>query len=173
MSRIITFSRTYPAYHSMKGCPTNFIEKFIAEEKLHTVRVGRRWKAGEFFSPRVWGTSVNPKSGRSGPYHSQCIKIGPDILITHTYDLLLYKHAQYVGGSDLASRIWFSSERGNQMLYDDNLTLIAKNDGLTLENFKDWILTPIIKGKNDVVPAQIICWSKEVDYDNNPDWLPF
>src|SRR5687768_15361241 len=39
--------------------------------KYHTIRAGNRWKVGDVFSPRFWGSDVNPKSGRTGPYQSK------------------------------------------------------------------------------------------------------
>lgn len=202
MAKVITFSKSFPSYHPKKGEPTYFVEKFLKSfdspelrarvfdhkakigpvsysifdeclPKLHTVRVGRRWKAGDYFSPRYWGTNINAKSGRSGPYHSDQIEIMPPQLITRTYDLLLHKHSIPTGTTEY-SHVEFVKENDKQTLYDDHLGLIAVNDGLNLEDFKDWTLTPVRKqNKKNVVEAQIICWSNFVDYDNNPDWLPF
>lgn len=193
MAKVIIFSREYPAYHPKKKQPTWFVEKLLksfdseelikkifdhksefkgisyaeyekAEPKHHTVRLGRNWKAGQYFSPRVW-------SGK--PYYDPTITIGSDTLITHTYDLTIYKEPQYVSKVKTKSHIEFKSIGDFQWLFDDHLEIIAKNDGLSLQDFKDWILPPVMKGKPFLVEAQIICWNKAVDYDNNPDWMPF
>lgn len=78
MSKVITFSRTFPAYHPKAGQPTYFVEKFwesiyleksdsewlsackrfnfnvglhgIYSPKHHTIRAGKRWKVGDKFS---------------------------------------------------------------------------------------------------------------------------
>ena len=84
MAKVITFSQKFPSYHPKAGQPTYFVEAFYKslfvmkclpkelEEsfnhevflngmtKHHTVRNGNRFKKGDFFSPRVWGTDVNP-----------------------------------------------------------------------------------------------------------------
>ena len=92
MAKVITFSRTFPAYHPKVGQPTYFVEKFynslfsrnnlmdypkgleinesILEMKNHTIRAGERWKKGEYFSPRVW-------SGK--PYNTPQIILAKDI----------------------------------------------------------------------------------------------
>lgn len=56
------------------------------DPKGHTVRAGHRFKPGDIVSLRVWGNDVNPKSGRSGPYHSKQIIIAPDIQVKKTWD---------------------------------------------------------------------------------------
>ena len=104
MAKVITFSRTFPAYHPKAGQPTYFVEKFynslfsrnnlmdypkgleinesILEMKNHTIRAGERWKKGEYFSPRVW-------SGK--PYNTPQIILAKDTLITDVYDFEIKK----------------------------------------------------------------------------------
>jgi hypothetical protein len=98
MSRVITFSRYFPAHHPRCGESTYFVEKIwasletsfldqLADEdrifnprlsldvfapKHHTIRAGHRFKAGDWFSPRVW-------SGK--PYNSKQIQFAPDIQV--------------------------------------------------------------------------------------------
>lgn len=116
MSRVLTFSRTFPSYHPKKGQPTYFVEKLnkslpiwkygiiftdlihndipffdieyykTCEKKYHTIRAGHRWKVGDKFSPRVWGDDTNPKTGRSGPYQSKQIIIAPDLEVKKVWD---------------------------------------------------------------------------------------
>ena len=108
MSKVITFSTSFPPYHYRAGQPTYFVEKLckaldenksigmkhqISKElidhfnfavyndcdpKYTTIRAGNRFKEGEYFSPRIWGNNVNPKSKRSGPYHSNQIILVPE-----------------------------------------------------------------------------------------------
>src|SRR5690242_11147919 len=106
MSRVITFSRTFPSYHPKAGQPTHVIEKLYAGladtipqfkipndaneywdwheyyncklPKYHTIRGGHRWKVGDSFSPRIW-------SGK--PYASKQIIIAPDIQIKQIWDV--------------------------------------------------------------------------------------
>lgn len=39
MSKVITFSRTFPAYHPRKGEPTYFVEKFWTSINAHIAEV--------------------------------------------------------------------------------------------------------------------------------------
>lgn len=182
MARVITFSTRYPAYHYRKGEPTYFVEKFlnslyhhkeipysfyttslleelnlsdIHEPKHHTIRVvkKRKWKAGDMFSPRVWGNDVNPKSGRRGAYHSKQIIIAPDTKILKVWDV----------------DIWADNCHCHIGIAQDDQTVgllsfgeVAKNDGLTFEELKAWFQ---LKPNKDPIKAQILCWNTEtVDY---------
>lgn len=159
MTKVITFSRTFPAYHPRKGELTNFVEKLWAskhadyeykvvskalglvdvskefEPKHHTIRSGNRWKAGDKFSPRVW-------SGR--PYNSKMVRIGPDIEI---------------------KKVWGFESTGNGHLYINDKSIdvleieaLAKNDGLSNEDLLKWFKYP------KPFKGQIICWSDKVEY---------
>ena len=174
------FSRVFPAYHPRAGEPTNFVEKILntqsestsiyslhdlnpnkpreTEEfwksvrinypllgcKYHTIRAGHRFKVGDTFTPRVWGSDINPKSGRSGPYHSKQIIIADDLEVKQIYNFELRK-------SDLNFHL------NGKLLKIDQLKDIAKNDGLTLDDFDEWFNSPDFDG-------QIICWSDNIQY---------
>lgn len=178
MSKVITFSRTYPSYHPRAGEPTYFVEQIwsglfsnIPQQyrqpfedyndykksilwsyrthgiKHHTIRAGHRWKAGDWFSPRVWGDNINPKSGKKGPYHSNQITFAPDIQIKKVWDFDISGHDGkfFIDGSPFTSRGMLVTE-------------IANNDGLTPEDFKAWFKHP------KPFSGQIICWSDQINY---------
>lgn len=163
MAKPIMFSTKFPAYHIHKGLPTFFVEKFLKsiitgleqqsfnyikhsdtfEPKYTTIRAGHRWKAGDYFSPRVWGNDINEKSKRSGPYHSKQITIGPDTLVKQVYNFTINKWGSiHIDGT----------HRG---YYGD----ICKNDGLTPEDFRSWFKMKDNDSMDNVVfDGQIICW---------------
>ena len=173
MSKVITFSRQFPAYHPKAGQPTFFVEKILnafdtsymdfktleiwrelnkdntydpenlwanlwdlnvgiqtTKTKHHTIRSGHRWKVGDKFSPRVW-------SGK--PYNSKQIIIAPDIEIVRTWNFNI----------DTDGIIVFN---GVPIECGKNLELIAKNDGLELQDFYYWFKYP------KPFSGQIICW---------------
>lgn len=166
MSKVIMFSRVFPAYHPKAGEPTFFVEKLynslfsrnnlmdypkgieinesILEMKHHTIRAGHRFKVGDTFSPRVWGDDINLKSGRSGPYHSKQIIIAPDLEVKQVYKFELRK-------SDLNYYL------NGKLLKFAQLKEIAKNDGLDLDDFDEWFNSPDFDG-------QIICLSNSIKY---------
>ena len=166
MSKVITFSRTYPNYHPRAGEPTYFVEqiwngfrddyfalsddyipfvqkyvrlKAVGEPlhfggvKHHTIRAGHRWKAGDWFSPRVW-------SGR--PYNSKQIQFAPDIQIKKTWPFMC-------DGLDG----WFMDGRQFTLSWSERL---AMNDGLTLYDMQEWFNKPLV--------GQIICWNESIEY---------
>ena len=167
MAKVITFSQKFPSYHPKAGQPTYFVEAFYKslfvmkclpkelEEsfnhevflngmtKHHTVRSGNRFKKGDFFSPRVWGTDVNPKSGKSGAYHSKQIILSHDTEIKNVWDIEINEATEI-------------SINGKFISYGWEVEL-ANNDGLSWQEFNDWFSKLPFKG-------QIICWNDEVYY---------
>lgn len=180
---VTTFSRTFPGYHKRKGEPTYFVEKFlsqlmeshwetpmylqsladlnpnkpfslieefyygldfsITDTKSHTIRAGDRWKQGDWFSPRVW-------SGR--PYNSPQIAIAPPVEIKKVWKFEIDEYrsisSPFIGDKD----------------YYDIIPVVAKNDGLYLDDFEDWFRLHASKEKYKPFSGQIICWSEDVKY---------
>lgn len=173
MSKIITFSRRFPSYHPKAGQPTYFVEKFWKqanyihgenvlsqelenlnaikfEPKNHTIRSGQRFKKGDYFSPRVWGNDINPKSGRSGAYHSKQIIIAPDTLITNVWDFEISKHAViYLNRKPIYE---FCGE------YTGVIKTLAENDGLEPNELLDWFQYP------KPFCGQVIVWNENIKY---------
>lgn len=181
MARVITFSRTYPSYHPKAGQLTYFVEKIWASlfvkgipelyfervkeafpeiawsdknvmPKHHTIRAGHRWKEGDWFSPRVWGNDINPKTGKSGPYHSKQITIGPDIQVKKTWDFEM----------DI---LGVCEQQIYTFCYDEDMDeRIAKNDGLSPEDWYWWFSRSPDFKKNGGFQGQIICWNDSIEY---------
>lgn len=156
MSRVITFSRTFPSYHPKAGQPTYFVEKIwkslggasvpyatfsslnwreVEGIKHHTIRAGHRWKVGDWFSPRVW-------SGK--PYNSKQIIIAPDIQIKNIWDFEIH-----------SGWAFFDGQRKSDV---GTFGRLANNDGLEFQDLKDWLKYP----KN--FDGQIICWNESANY---------
>ena len=105
--------------------------------KLHTIRAGNRFKAGELFSPRVW-------SGK--PYTTKQIIIAPDVRIKKVFDIEIYPTNEVmINGKFFCS---FGSE---------NWLNLCLNDGLSSEDMRNWFNKLPFKG-------QVICWSDSVNY---------
>ncbi|MES2382627.1 MAG: hypothetical protein V4538_16380 [Bacteroidota bacterium] len=180
MAKVLTFSREFPSYNPRAGQPTYFREKllhslllqnkidlksnfvknielnflaFSKGTKNHTIRAGNRWKAGDIASPRIWGSNINIKSGRKGPYHSDQIIIAPDIEIKKVWDIIIEltpNQTTILLPTEVKSQF--------QML---SLGEVAKNDGLEIEDFERWF-NP--KKKDIQFVGQIICWNENVTY---------
>lgn len=122
--------------------------------KFHTIRGGNRFKAGDFFKPVFWGNDINPKSGRSGPYHSKQIQFAPLIEVKKTWDFTLTWDDDVdeidvrIGGK------WFCQLGAHATVE------LAKNDGLYMSDFIDWF----VKKKFEPFSGQIICWDESINY---------
>jgi hypothetical protein len=176
MAKVITYSRVFPKYHPKAGQPTYFVEKVYKslflmkcvppelatdfnfavmndgnyKAKHHTIRNGNRWKVGDKFSPRVWGTDINPKSGRSGPYHSKQIILSEDLEIKQIYQIRIWRE------SPLNWRIYINGE----IISAPKISELAANDGLSHRDLLDWFNVPVEKN----FEGQIICWVDSIFY---------
>ncbi len=174
MSKVITFSRTYPKWHPRADEPTYFVEKLWAwladntdymqgsidmdwheyyncqTPKRHTIRSGNRWKAGDTFSPRVWGDNINPKTGRAGAYHSKQIILSHDIELKKVWDIKIEGY-----------HIWIDKILFAQFKHNNQVNYLAHNDGLSLQDFWDWF--PTTRSK-PIFTGQILCWDEKVNY---------
>lgn len=126
--------------------------------KVHTVRAGNRWKAGEWFSPRVWGNDINPKSGKSGPYQSKQIEFAPPIMIEKVWPITIYPDAEHKFVIHIKDR-YVADWEGTANITQKEL---AANDGLTKADFLSWFKLD----KEIIKPfsGQIICWSNKIQY---------
>ncbi len=162
--RVITFSRFFPKGHPKAGRPTYFVEKMwkglnesgislpvgvdgFKEDvapKWHTIRAGNRWKVGDEYSPRVW-------SGK--PYASKQIEFAPPITIRKIWEFGV-NQTDYFIRSEGGAPNWVTF---------DQLTEIAKNDGLERDDFECWFaLHP--KKKDAYFTGQILCHNPEINY---------
>lgn len=165
MSKVITFSTKFPAYHSKAGQATFFVEKIFAgladvvdgwkmpsgfkeydwhtyyncaNPKFHTIRKGNRFKVGDKFSPRIW----------SGvPYKSKQIIFSPDIEVRKVWDFCFCQKDEHLQIND---DCYYPTG------YESMIEKLAKNDGLAVDEFKNWF--------NEPFKGQIICWSDDVCY---------
>lgn len=181
MSKVITFSRAFPAYHPKAGKPTYFVKSILRQQnkmlnkdyfylllklnikrlqdgkltevdianfynellredepfydKRHTIRSGHRRKVGDKFSPRVW-------SGK--PYCSPQIIFNKDMDVLHTWKFEIKDNLIFIDN--------------NPISIVEYRELIARNDGLTYQDFKDWFKFP------QPFSGQIICWNENVNY---------
>ena len=124
-----------------------FWQKLLQEyhpKKLHTIRAGKHFKVGDYFSPRVWSDK---------PYSSKQIIIAPDLQIKKVWDIEI----------EVGEKYWFFKLNGEDISngredfnIDDFTETLAKNDGLELCDFLNWFPKSFT--------GQIICWHESVEY---------
>lgn len=107
------FLKDYPHLTDIMMNP----EVYKPAPKLHTIRRGERWKAGDHFSPRVW-------SGK--PYVSKMLTIAPDIKIQRTVPFEMDLNGVY--------------SIDGKYIWDEIGPVLAKNDGLTEDEMFQWLM---------------------------------
>jgi hypothetical protein len=183
MSKVRTFSRYFPKCHIRQGEQTFFVEKIWKwyydahngdvsdllwyneqydnlfavdaiknvqnlEPKGHTIRNGKHFKSGDFFSPRIW-------TGK--PYASKQIAIAQDFELKKVFDIKIEIDEDLV--TIIIDRKIFYEENSKFCTQYSALEYLAKNDGLTAEDFKSWF-----KWGKKPFDGQILCWSDDVEY---------
>lgn len=112
-----------------------YLGKF--QPKHHTIRAGKRFKDGDMASLRVW-------SGK--PYRSKPIEIAQVEVKVWDFSLKIDSFGVFTRrGYD------FPSAQITTSIFE-----IAKNDGLSLQDFDDWFPKPF--------QGQIICWNLKLEY---------
>ena len=126
---IITLSRLFPVTHSRRGQPTEFAHKITSGTKLHTIRSNYDpWKLNsEKMETGKYILSLRQWSDK--PYSSPQVEIAQCCNPIGVQRLELRYHAD----NDTITA-WID---GREWLDADCYT-IAKNDGLTVQDFKEW-----------------------------------
>lgn len=141
---VITFNRQFPPSHKRSGEETNFVEKIMFGGKIHTIRNSymvwedrfkKIYKGEACLSLRYW-------SGK--PYRSKQIEflrltkdngicVQP-IIIADYGDYFVAK--PFNEGERITNAHLMNISKSDEDLY--LLNQIAKNDGLSLDDFKKW-----------------------------------
>lgn len=123
---VLTLCRVFPVSHTKAGEPTGFEKKLKSASKIHTIRYNKngvwdkRYKdiasGKKYLSVREWtGRPYNSEQREFARYD----KIGLQH-ITMTYD-----------SEDAYPKIWIDNKKVP-------VEVVAKNDGLSVENFVEW-----------------------------------
>lgn len=123
------------------GLELDFHQYYNARIKSHTMRAGRRWKAGDWFSPRIWSGTA---------YRSPQIQFAPAIQVKKTWDIEIWP-----SGHVIIDRKAF----GELLQPDARLSILCENDGLSVDDAAKWFLS---SGKT--FDGQIICWNDKIKY---------
>lgn len=123
---VITLSKNYMKGHPKAGQPTNFKEKFLNGEKIHTVRGNYSlWK--KRIDEVVAGKAIlSVREWKGIPYQEKQVVI-KDLTSDHN-----------VGIQKLDCDKPFAWEIDEVGLDVNDVTVLAKNDGLSYEDFDAW-----------------------------------
>lgn len=169
MSRVITFSQVFPAYHPKKGEKTYFVEKiwkglYDAEPSNYIPFHGYWQRYEETFpwqylnsnihqhapkwhtirSGHRWkvGDTFSPRVWSGKPYCSKQITIAPDIEIVKIWDFEIDNDIRVNG----------------KHMFAHDVQKLANNDGLTSEELMQWFKFPA------PFSGQVICWNLNLEY---------
>jgi len=171
MSRVITFSRTFPAYHPKAGQPTYFVEKIwkgllpgrengpwiYMSEYIKTLNLRSEElptydeinpKHHTIRSGNRWkvGDKFSPRVWSGKPYKSKQIIIAPDIEVKKVWEFNKYESSKY----------FFINNR--KLTFDSLVEKLAENDGLESHDLLSWFKYP------KPFSGQIICWNENINY---------
>lgn len=123
---IITLSRLFPVTHSRRGQPTDFASKLASGEKIHTIRKNyHQWQHNaEKMEQGNYVLSIRQWSGK--PYNSPQVEIAQRSNPIGVQPIELRYHAD----NDTIS----ATIDGREF----DWSTIAKNDGLSVQDFKEW-----------------------------------
>jgi hypothetical protein len=143
--RANNYINEYVGFLEEKNIP--ILSWYDAISKHHTIRAGKHFKVGDFFSPRVWSDK---------PYTSKQITIAPDIQIKKIWDF------------EMKPKLWFDECEyyiNGKRYGGDELVEVAKNDGLDIMDFACWFSGNMAaSAKRKPFNGQILCWSESVEY---------
>lgn len=126
---IITLSRLFPGTHSRRGEPTDFAELLHRGSKIHTIRRNYdQWKvnADKMESGKYY-LSIRQWSGR--PYNSPQVEIAFRNSPIGVQRIDIHYHADNdTITATIDGREWI----------DADCATIAQNDGLSVQDFKEW-----------------------------------
>jgi hypothetical protein len=174
MSKVIIFSRTFPAYHPKAGQPTYFVEKMWNDFEKRGIEINYKlicdlnldkdvkilwdfwvdidrelaYKHHTIRAGNRWkvGDKFSPRVWSGKPYNSKQIIIAPDIEIKKVWDFEMDLNGLYsINGK------YFSDSR-----------LLAKNDGLSRMDLFYWLMKSFDNPKP--FKGQIICWNENINY---------
>lgn len=144
----ILFAKTFPKTHPKAGQPTGFANAILEHRKIHTIRKGHRWKVGDMIVFRQW--SGAPYRSPQESLANGCTPVD-SILgdVRAVYSLIRRENgiwSMWPGNAEfeLGPEVLHLSESGGI------LREIARNDGLSIEDFVAWFPKEF--------DGQIICW---------------
>jgi len=167
MSKVMTFSRTFPASHPKAGEPTFFVEKILnsvmPKNKHDLINLKDLQPEVKFIVSEVilaiegvfkhhtiragnnWkvGDKFSPRVWSGKPYNSPQITIALDIEIVK-----VWKFECDIEGVFYLDGKWI----------DVTSSELPENDGLDTDDLLDWF--PVGK----VFSGQILCWNKDIKY---------
>jgi hypothetical protein len=186
MSKVITFSRTYPSYHARKGEGTLFVEKILNDLNVD-------YHSEKYFQKLLGLNTVNLFNGKLSFQDIRSFHNSLTVTCMGEKKHTIRNGNRFNIGELFSPRVWFGKAYNSPMIifWDDILinktwdisvvsngikgfavlgslefplglhdfnpsAKLAKNDGLNITDLIGWFNKPLT--------GQIICWNKYVNY---------
>ena len=164
---LLPFKRTLST-----GEGSDFVAKIRNQEKIHTFRLGSRWRPGldiHFWDESPRNVHANPAArefsipNTSAEHWEKNHKDQwlPKCVCVENFDMTFYTDQL------LQEQINFLSIGGRPVTNVWNITEIAKNDGLTLKQFRHWFYTAALDVTKEGMKLQGM-WKKGVKIMDQP-----
>lgn len=135
---VLTVSKFFPSTHAKAGQPTGFVEKILNGEKIHTIRKNWHWWHSRVDAVNNGQAIISLRYWTGQAYNSPQIEFAK---ITQENNPIV----QPIGWFDLEGGKLNTQERCYTRDSGLDFGLIATNDGLSVEDFKEWFKgTPLM-----------------------------
>lgn len=120
LTYVLMISKTFPGYHPRKGEPTNFKEKILEGEKIHTIRQNYALWEKRVKKINEGKAVLSLREWEDKPRKSKQVEI---LQITRIgLQKIMFKSGLYVDDRENVYRVEY----------------LSKKDGLTIEDFNKW-----------------------------------
>lgn len=128
---VITLSKRYLKGHPKAGHPTNFKEKFLSGEKIHTIRGNYELWKKRLDEVRNRKAILSIRQWEGMPYKSKQIEIAKitSVSCCGVQHISLHKPNQ-------DQIYWQVNDRKTNVTLEE----VANNDGLEIEDFRRWFI---------------------------------
>lgn len=134
---VLTVSRFFPATHKRKGEETFFVDKILAGQtidsnmwkKIHTIRANYELWAKRIKEVQEGNAILSIRYWSGKPYNSKQVEV------------CQLDNKSGCGVQMIQFQKWFFNTNwivGQAEFPDQLLSIVTKNDGLSLEDFKEW-----------------------------------
>ena len=155
MKAVLTFSTRFPKYHPRHGELTDFAKKILNGQKIHTCRQNYDYWAEKIARLKKVGGALSLRYWTGKPYASP----QAEFLQVPTEVVGVQRLTLYAQAIDKSEGVYFIEAAMNNGSWEIEMEDLARNDGLSRQDFEDWFV-PLFKGEYTEVDLALIHLTK-------------
>jgi hypothetical protein len=128
---VLCISKIFPATHKKKGLETNFVDLIESKIKVHTIRGNYKLWQKRFEKIANGEACLSIRNWTGKPYNSKQVEV---FRLTRE-DRISLEKLEFHKDKDGIHSLKFPLINNK---YEPEIAFIAWNDGLSLDDFKDW-----------------------------------